>query len=129
MTKVQIQMNHVELRGKETSVELQLLVTGHACFGKKGHDIVCAAESVLVQTLAASLAKLDSCMLHDYTIEGVAGSGCMGITVIPTTKGWDYVRGAFELVATGFYLLAQNYPRHVQIKLNNYAAEEDKDCA
>ena len=92
------------------------MVAGHAGYGEKGRDIVCAAESMLVQALAGTLAGLSPALLYDYTVEGVAGSGCVGITALPTAAGAERVRGIVESAVTGVCLLAQAYPAYVSIR-------------
>ena len=84
--------------------EYTLRVTGHAGFCS-GNDIVCAAVSALVCTLAATLDALgaDVTTLHmasgDVTITALAGHG---------------VRTAFFMAQTGLRQLAAAYPEHVR---------------
>lgn len=113
MTTVQIQK--VPAEGEKMTCELRLMVAGHAGFAEKGRDIVCAAESILVQSLACALAGMEPEQLQDFTVEGVAGSGCVGITAIPTPQGYERVRGMFESACVGFCLLAEHYPEHVRV--------------
>ena len=116
MTTVQIKTNTVQLPGIEQPCQsLRLVVAGHACYGEKGRDIVCAAESILVQSLACALAGLDSSLLADLAVDGVAGSGCAVITAVATPAGTQRVRGIMETACTGFCLLAKHYPAHVRV--------------
>lgn len=116
MTKVEMNLEVVTLpETKEQTQMLLLQVKGHANYAPKGKDIVCAAESVLVQALAGALTRLSETFLYDYTVDGTPGEGCVGITVVPTPRGWDRVRGMMETTLMGFYLLAKAYPDHVQM--------------
>ncbi len=127
MSYVQIRMIPVKIPTQEQEThELQLLVCGHAGYAEKGNDIVCAAESILVQMLAASLTTFEQEMLYDFNVEGVTGSGCACITATPTAAGWERARGLFEGVATGFYLLSCNYPKHIQLSVKNMKDEHSK---
>ncbi|MBQ7858824.1 MAG: ribosomal-processing cysteine protease Prp [Faecalibacterium sp.] len=126
MTTVQIKTAPVQLPGlPQESQSLRLIVAGHACYGEKGKDIVCAAESILVQSLAAALAGLDEQQLFDLAVDGVAGSGCVAITALPTPAGFERVRGMFETACTGFCLLAKAYPAHVRVLRVWLAAEQN----
>lgn len=98
--------------------ELQLIVEGHAEYQQRGQDIVCAAESILVQCFAAFLAGASQEMLLDFSVEGLDQHGCVAISAIPTRHGWQFICGAFECIATGFFLLAKAYPKHVSIRVN-----------
>ena len=116
MTKVRYYSAPPALPGGGAGRAYRLVVAGHAGYGEKGRDIVCAAESMLVQALAGTLAGLSPALLYDYTVEGVAGSGCVGITALPTAAGAERVRGIVESAVTGFCLLAQAYPDYVSIR-------------
>lgn len=125
MTTVKIQKEPAALAGEGgNTCELRLIVAGHAGFGEKGKDIVCAAESILVQSLACALTRLGPEQLQDVTVEGVAGSGCVGITAIPTPQGYERVQGMFESACVGFCLLAEHYPEHVRVVALPPAAAE-----
>lgn len=68
----------------------KLTVDGHANFGAKGEDIVCAAVSILVFTAA-----------QDGTLEG--------------TPGHAIVRSeSVQFAVTGLRLLADKYPDYVK---------------
>lgn len=116
MTTVQILEHPVTLTGDtRPTAALRLVVTGHAGYGEPGKDIVCAAESILVQGLACALAAMDETVLEDFSVEGVAGSGCAVITATPTPGGFARVRGMFETACMGFLLLARHYPQNVRV--------------
>lgn len=131
MTQVRFSNTAVPLPQECGGEELRLVVSGHAGYGEKGRDIVCAAESILVQALACDLAAMSPELLYDCTVEGVAGSGCVGITALPRAAGLERVRGAFSCAMTGFALLQAHYPAYVQVLLErpeNTAGKERKDA-
>ena len=122
MTRVEISLLPVQLpaEGEEAGAivqQMRMSVCGHAEYAPKGQDIVCAAVSILVQAMACSLSKLGRKTLYDFAVDGVAGSGCVGITAIPTASGNERVRGIFESAVMGFCLLSDAYPGYVRIHL------------
>lgn len=84
--------------------EYALRVTGHADF-HPGSDIVCAAASTLVCTLAAALGELGA----DVTALRLQP----GDAVIAARAG-EGVDTAFRVACTGFRQLAAAYPENVQ---------------
>lgn len=76
-----------------------LRAEGHAGFAPKGQDIVCAAVSVLMQTLACSVG---TCMCN----EGKSFS-------VVCKKSNDNI-AKFELVTDGLALLQREYPENVR---------------
>lgn len=76
-----------------------LRAEGHAGFAPKGQDIVCAAVSVLMQTLACSVG---TCMCNDGKRFSVV-----------CKKSNDNI-AKFELVTDGLALLQREYPENVR---------------
>lgn len=83
----------------EVGDEMILRAEGHAGFAEKGKDIVCAAVSVLMQTLACSVG---TCM----------GNDGKGFSVV-CKKSNDNI-AKFELVTDGLVLLQREYPENVR---------------
>lgn len=93
-------MTHIST--KDNSEEFVLEVVGHTGYGNVGTDILCAAVSILVQTLAAMLdeeSKVD--VKEGYAL--VCGKG---------KKAMD----AYEFTMTGLNMLQINFPRHIVIE-------------
>ena len=89
--------------------KLTMRAEGHAGYAPAGQDIVCAAVSCLMQTLAYSAAedeKTSSCIYQDK--DGPVVSVEAGDSVL--------MRDKFELVADGLTLLAEQYPENVSFK-------------
>ena len=89
--------------------KLTMRVEGHAGYAPAGQDIVCAAVSCLMQTLAYSAAEdehTSSCIYQGK--EGPVLNVEAGDSVL--------MRDKFELVADGLELLAEQYPENVNFK-------------
>lgn len=89
--------------------KLTMRAEGHAGYATAGQDIVCAAVSCLMQTLAYSAAedeKTSSCIYQGK--EGPVVNVEAGDSVL--------MRDKFELVADGLDLLAEQYPENVNFK-------------
>ena len=89
--------------------KLTMRAEGHAGYAPAGPDIVCAAVSCLMQTLAYSAAEdehTSSCIYQGK--EGPVVSVEAGDSVL--------MRDKFELVADGLTLLAERYPENVNFK-------------
>ena len=89
--------------------KLTMRAEGHAGYAPAGQDIVCAAVSCLMQTLAYSAAEdehTSSCIYQDK--DGPVVSVEAGDSVL--------MRDKFELVADGLTLLAEQYPENVSFE-------------
>ena len=89
--------------------KLTMRAEGHAGYAPAGQDIVCAAVSCLMQTLAYSAAEdehTSSCIYQGK--DGPVVSVEAGDSVL--------MRDKFELVADGLDLLAGQYPENVNFK-------------
>lgn len=89
--------------------KLTMRAEGHAGYAPAGQDIVCAAVSCLMQTLAYSAAEdehTSSCIYQGK--EGPVVNVEAGDSVL--------MRDKFELVADGLTLLAEQYPENVSFK-------------
>ena len=89
--------------------KLTMRAEGHAGYAPAGQDIVCAAVSCLIQTLAYSAAEdehTSSCIYQGK--DGPVLNVEAGDSVL--------MRDKFELVADGLTLLAEQYPENVSFK-------------
>ena len=97
----------------EKEHDMILQASGHAGFAPKGQDIVCAAVSCLMQTLA-------------YSVDGgTATRDPDGDNVlrVQAKQSFDTL-AKFELVTDGLMLLAQQYPENVRF-VNMHANDTD----
>lgn len=91
------------------SGELAMRAEGHAGYAPAGQDIVCAAVSCLMQTLAYSAAE-------DEHTSSCIYQGKDGPVVSVETGDSVLMRDKFELVADGLTLLAEQYPENVSFR-------------
>lgn len=89
--------------------KLAMRAEGHAGYAPAGQDIVCAAVSCLMQTLAYSAAE-------DEHTSSCIYQGKDGPVVSVETGDSVLMRDKFELVADGLTLLAEQYPENVSFK-------------
>lgn len=89
--------------------KLTMRAEGHAGYAPAGQDIVCAAVSCLMQTLAYSAAE-------DEHTSSCIYQGKDGPVVNVETGNSVLMRDKFELVADGLTLLAEQYPENVSFK-------------
>lgn len=89
--------------------KLTMRAEGHAGYAPAGQDIVCAAVSCLMQTLAYSAAE-------DEHTSSCIYQGKEGPVVSVETGNSVLMRDKFELVADGLTLLAEQYPENVSFK-------------
>lgn len=89
----------IQVTYNEAGDEMILRAEGHAGYAEKGKDIVCAAVSVLMQTLACSVG---TCM----------GNDGKGFSVVCKKSNDDIAK--FELVTDGLALLQREYPENVR---------------
>lgn len=95
---------------------------GHAGAGKYGQDIVCAAVSVLMQTLANEVEE--AARAGTVALGAVAhGDGWMKVEVTPTRESCSMVEAWVELVQDGLDALAESYPENVELVVNMMFAD------
>lgn len=102
----------IQIAYNEMGDMMFLRAEGHADFAPKGQDIVCAAVSALMQTLAYSLDSGNVTCADDRNL-----------MVVQAKQGTDSL-AKFELVTDGLILLADAYPEHVQY-INLHADKAD----
>ena len=101
-----VKITYKEFEGEAV---LSLQAEGHAGYAPAGQDIVCAAVSTLLQTLAYSV---------DNGEDGgaIRCDNCRNGPVLTVQARKTAANEAkFELVTDGLYLLAQQYPENVQL--------------
>lgn len=102
----------IQITYNEMGDMMFLRAEGHAEFAPKGQDIVCAAVSALMQTLAYSLDSGTVTCADDRNL-----------MVVQAKQGTDSL-AKFELVTDGLILLADAYPEHVRY-INMHADKAD----
>lgn len=97
----------------EKEKDMILQASGHAGYAEKGSDIVCAAVSALMQTLA-------------YSVDGgtvTRSQDDCNILTVQAEQSFDNM-AKFELVTDGLMLLSKQYPENVQF-VNLHANDTD----
>ena len=95
---------------------------GHAGAGEHGQDIVCAAVSVLLQTLANEVTEAARAGL--LAVGVVAhGDGWMKVEMTPTDQTQDMADAWVELVQDGIDALAESYPENVELEVHYVYAD------
>ena len=102
----------IQITYNEMGDMMFLRAEGHADFAPKGQDVVCAAVSALMQTLAYSLDSGTVTCADDRNL-----------MVVQAKQGTDSL-AKFELVTDGLILLADAYPEHVRY-INMHADKAD----
>ena len=91
-----------------------LQVRGHAGSGEKGRDLVCAAVSALVLTLAANTDRMVRAgWVTDPVIRLAEGSALIRCDPCPEYRAAAEL--VFGSVCAGFLLLAEKYPEYVRM--------------
>lgn len=101
---------------------LRLTVAGHAGYAPPGQDILCAAASILAESLAQVLQSRDGS--GGITACCRRGDGRMELTADCAPGQYPQVRAWFEPTLAGYRLLAQHYPRWVRF----YPQKEAESC-
>ena len=106
----------------DDKISYEVKAKGHAGAGKYGQDIVCAAVSVLMQTLANEVEE--AARAGTVALGAVAhGDGWMKVEVIPTRESCNMVEAWVELVQDGLDALAESYPENVELVVNMMFAD------
>lgn len=92
-----------------------LTADGHAGADRneQDHDLLCAAVSAIVQTLAFSCAQIEEVSTVYHTSSGHA-------TLVVTNYGEleGEITPRFRMALDGLEGLAQQYPGHIRVKIN-----------
>ncbi len=83
---------------------------GHALFAPKGGDLVCAGASALFFTLIKYLDRLED----EFEPEVFEYNGRINICLDPPTALMHDAKLLFEAFATGFEMLAKDFPENVR---------------
>lgn len=101
----------------DDKISYEVKAKGHAGAGKYGQDIVCAAVSVLMQTLANEVEE--AARAGTVALGAVAhGDGWMKVEVTQTRESCNMVEAWVELVQDGLDALAESYPENVELVVN-----------
>ena len=83
-------------------------VEGHALFDEHGKDIVCAGASILAFTLAEQMKRYEDNGIAKLSID-------KGVMRVDTVSNDETCAIAFDIIKTGYKLLAAKYPDHITL--------------
>ena len=95
--------------------KLAFHAAGHAAYGPKGADIVCAAVSILSYTLAREMEKLEAdggLAIFSASFE----EGAVRIEAIPRRFAKRQACTVYQTILSGFCLLAEAYPENIRLR-------------
>ena len=100
---------------REDKGEVRIIVTGHGNYGPKGTDIVCAAASVLSQTLVMSISQMTSLQQkitqRDGHLESIIATDQM-----PGEEG-ETLKSLLGYFCIGILELQHHYPDHLSLTI------------
>ena len=93
----------------------RLRVAGHAGYAERGEDILCAAASVLLHTLAGAVRGLsERGLAEDISVTLRSG---MGEVSCSAAEEFDCLTTAvMDSIVLGFRLLGRDYPQYVSFE-------------
>ena len=94
----------------------RVTVKGHAYSGDPGHDLVCAAASILAYTLAANMQNMvEQGDARSLVMELNVGNA--EVSCIPKTKYKHIATLTIDAICAGYELLARNYPSFISYEV------------
>ena len=108
-------MIQVEIREgyKNTTKPWRITASGHADYAEEGKDIICAAVSTLIGTLALQMCEWETSGKVVDTEYHIGGKGDSMLTFWARDDGIDYV---IDYLYTGLKALSHDYPWNVRVK-------------
>jgi uncharacterized protein YsxB (DUF464 family) len=89
---------------------------GHAKSAPVGHDLVCAAVSALVLTLAGNVAYMEA-QEAVRNVVTVLDEGNAEIQCTPYRRHKESVEKTYSAICLGFELLATKYPQNISYEV------------
>ena len=93
---------------------LRMEVEGHANFDEAGKDIICAAASILTDTLGETIEEAEARGRCECKVKAEDGKAL--IWANPTMGSIVEIKSYFRMAVKGFRMLQQQYPGFVTIK-------------
>ena len=100
-------MIRIVYRRDEHSVRIR----GHAGSGEAGHDLVCAAVSILAYTLAAFVLRIEEIGSATHSTAALR-SGEAEIACTPAEEKSGEITRVMDAVCEGFAILAEEFPEN-----------------
>lgn len=105
-------MLKVEITNEENKYTLTM--DGHCNTAPKGHDLVCAAASILCLTLAQVIEENADKLEEEPTID--LNDGDAKISFVPQEKFKGALMNSLYTVTTGLKVLQHNHPDVIEVK-------------
>jgi uncharacterized protein YsxB (DUF464 family) len=93
----------------------ELTVEGHANYGEKGEDIVCAAISTLFYTLGEAIFQSADMLTEEPTFKDNDGKGYL--ICHPKKEFEGNIARTYWTILTGMEMVADNYPKNVTLEV------------
>lgn len=108
----------IEVEIRETNKgSFTLSLKGHAGAADIGQDIICASATTLAYTAAQYIKDMSKMDKLNSKPTLILKKGNAKVTCTPKDDYYDECRQAYLVIATGFNLLAENYPEYVTLKM------------
>ncbi len=96
----------------------RVTVEGHAKSGEAGHDLICAAASILVYTLAVNVQNMEANgQVRDTVL--ILEHGDAEISCKSVNKYKSVVAMIFASMCAGFEILAADYPGNIRFEIHS----------
>ena len=93
-----------------------VFIRGHAGSGEAGHDLVCAAASILAYTIAAYVKNMEAIGAASYSIS-VLRAGEAEIACTPIAERRGEIANVLDSLCEGFAILAREFPKNAKFLL------------
>lgn len=103
----------IEVVYKNERGALSLALDGHAGAADFGHDIICAAASMLAYTLAAAVDEAEDKMRSSPIISLTPGHA--RVICAPFPEEYERIRSLYEFTVRGYRLLAEKNPAYIKL--------------
>lgn len=103
----------------------ELVISGHAGYGKKGKDIVCAAASMIFYNLCEVLQRhKDEAFKEKINIEIKKGkNGMASVSCLPSSEYKSLIEYDFYFALIGYETLKSKYPNFINISVTGMKAD------
>lgn len=114
-------MVSISIISNKKSRYLELKVNGHAGMAELGHDIVCAAVSIITYTVAQSVSNMrENKLLTECPLISLENGDAV-ISCKCKSRSFDEMEKTFKFARIGYALLTHSYPQYVELNVNGEA--------
>ena len=94
-------------------------IEGHAGYSHCGPDIVCSACSILAYTMLQSILSTGGECIKELSYGDDPDNGTFMLDIVAPSEGEaEKIRTIYKVIASGFALLADQYPQNVNLCVN-----------